>query len=302
MIASIRITLTPATGPQGYGRFKIHATPVPPIEAHRCGICFESFDPDTETEYAYFKYISTAGHEQAYPDDLYFCRDCLPGFQELTDHWTSPDAVQADCAFCGDEDHDGTRLSAEFVSQDGGRMAAEVPIYDLCRDCDEIFENFLAGERCSALTVPDSWRVFGPTSRHLLGIGTDNDRVYVDPAVNHTDSGVESMSAGIPEDDANCYAVTLVKSLGTAGERPSEIAAFEDSDDAIEFAQLVALYAASAPSPTEFIDSDFEPEPMEEDPWRPSPIISSENPRNVIEKMLGYQSHHLEEALEEYAE
>jgi hypothetical protein len=270
------------------------------METRRCGICFETFDPDTEIEYAHFDYISTAGHEQAYPDELYFCRDCLPELHELTDHWTSPDAVQAACAFCGDEGHDGTRISAEFVSQDDGGMTAAIPIYDLCDDCDEVFENFLAGERGDALTVADSWCVFGPTSRHLLGIGTDNDRVYVEPAVKRTGSGMESMSAGVPEGDANCYAVVLVKSLGTAGERPSEIAAFDDAEDAIEFAQLVALYAASAPSPTEFIDSDFEPDPIEEDPWRPSPIISDENPRDVVEKLLGYQSDHLEEALEEH--
>jgi len=272
------------------------------MELHRCGICFETFDPDAESEYAHFEYIATAGHEQTYPDDLYFCRECLPEVRELTDHWTSPDAVESACAFCGDEDHDGTRISVEFVSQDDSKMTASLPVYDLCPDCDEVLENFLAGERGDVLTVPDSWRVFGPTPRHLLGIGTDHDRVYVDPAVKHTDSGVESMSAGVPEDDANCYTVTLVKSLGTAGERPSEIAAFEDADDAIEFAHLVALYAAYAPSPTEFIDSDFDPEPMEEDPWRPDPIISGDDPREVVEKMLGYQSQHLEEALEEHAE
>lgn len=43
-------------------------------------------------------------------------------------------------------------------------------------------------------------------------------------------------------------------------------------DACIEFAQLVAIYAAHAPSPTEFIDSDFEPDPMEDDPWRPDSI------------------------------
>ena len=39
------------------------------MDAHRCGICFETFDPDAEPEYAHFEYIATAGHEQAYPDD-----------------------------------------------------------------------------------------------------------------------------------------------------------------------------------------------------------------------------------------
>lgn len=269
---------------------------------HRCGICFETFDPDAESEYAHFEYIETAGHKQAYPSDLHFCRECLPALRELTDHWRSPESVEAACALCGDDDHDGTRIVVELVLQGDNRKTDSLPTYDLCPDCDDVFENFLSGERSGILTVPNNWRVFGPTPRHLLGIGTDHDRVYVDPTVKHTGSGVQSMSAGVPEDDANCYTVTLVKSLGTASERPSEIATFENSDDAIEFAQLVAIYAAYAPSPTEFIDSDFEPEPMEEDTWRPDPIISGEDPREVAEKMLGYKSTHLSEALGEYAE
>jgi len=126
--------------------------------------------------------------------------------------------------------------------------------------------------------------------------------VYVEPAVKESAPGVESTKGGLPEEEANCFAVTLVKSFGTAGERPSEIVAFEDASDAIEFAQLFAVYTAYAPSPTEFIDIDFDPEPMEEAPWRPDPIISGQDPREVIEKMLGHQSYHLEEALEEYTE
>jgi hypothetical protein len=272
------------------------------MEPHRCGICFETFDPESEPEYAHFEYIETAGHEQAYPSDLYFCRECLPPLREITDHWTSTGIMEAACAFCGDEDHDGTRISVEFVSQDDSGMAASLPIYDLCPECDEVFENFLNDERRDALMTPSNWSVFGPTPRHLLGIGTDHDRIYVDAAVKNIGSMVESTSAGAPEEAANCYSVTLVKSLGTASERPSEIATFEHPDDAIEFAQLVALYAAYAPSPTEFTDSDFEPEPMAEDPWQPDSIISGEDPREVAKKMLGYQSTHLEGALEEYAE
>lgn len=268
------------------------------MEPHRCGICFETFDADVESEHAYFSYVATAGHDQTYPDDVYFCSECLPALRDLTDNWTSPMAVESACAFCGEEDHDGTRISVEFVSQDETQTDASLPVYDLCENCDEVFENFLADERDEVLRVPDGWRVFGPSSRHVMGIGTDKHRVYVDPAVKRTGTGFESMSAGVPEDDANCYTVSIVKRIGTAGEGASEIAAFEHADDAIEFAQLVALYASRAPSSVEFVHSDFMPDPMIDDPWRPDAVISDNAPREVIEKMLGYQSHHLEKALD----
>ncbi|AKU09882.1 hypothetical protein [Haloferax gibbonsii] len=267
---------------------------------HRCGICFDTFEPDTEPESVHFDYETTVGHELSYPSDLYFCHECLPALREVTDYWTSSGSS---CSFCGDENYDGTRISAEFAEREGDDISASMstPTYNLCSNCDEIFENFLTSERAEALVVPDGWRVFGPTPQHLFGIGTDRDRVYVDPAVKRTGSGVQSMSAGVPEEDSNCYAVTLVKNIGTAGEKPSEIVAFEHAGDAIEFAQLVALYASNAPTPNDFIDRDFEPEPMEEDPWRPDPIVSGEDPREVAENMLGYEAHLLDNALEEYA-
>lgn len=267
------------------------------MASHRCTLCFQEFEPELDSDYARFEYVETAGHEERYPSDLYFCSGCSSSVRELTEEWEElTGAGGGGCSFCGRDVDDGTRFAVE------GSVGGESSVrYDLCSECDGAFEQFLRGERSDILTVPERWTVYGQTSRHLFGVGTESNRIYVDPTAKNMVSGMGSMSAGVPEKDANCYSVTLVKNLGTAGERPSEIASFEQADDAIEFARLVSLYAASSPSPTEFVESDFRPEPME-DRWQPDPIISDVGPREAAEKMLGYKASHLEEALEKHAQ
>lgn len=255
----------------------------------RCAICFEPCDVDTEPEYAHFEYVTVAEHERASPDERYFCAGCVSDLREVTDHWVSGGAVETACAFCGDEDHDGSRISAEFVAQTEIGFTSSYPIYDLCQDCEEIFDTFLAGERTDHFDIPEGWDMFGWTSPHLMEIGTDHDRVRVDPAIKRTRDGEQSMSVGLPEVDANCYVVASIDNPGTASERLSEIAAFEEAGDAIEFACLVAMYAQGSPS-----SIDFEPDPMAEEAWIPDPIISETDPQTVAQKMLDQRSSRLE--------
>lgn len=262
----------------------------------RCTICFETDDVHSGSEHASFEYVTTSRHKQNHPNELYFCENCVSILREVTDHWQFGGAAGTDCAFCGNAFPDGTRISAEFVTQTEIGTTTSRPVYDLCPDCDEIFDTFLASERVDHFDIPEGWSVFGPTSRHLIGFGTDHDRVYVDPAVEENGVGVQSV--GLPEADANCYVILVIETPGTASERSSEIAAFETADDAIEFARLVAMYAAQTPTSTDCVDSDFDSDPVADQ--ASDSIISGLNPRAAAEKMLGYKAFHLENALEKH--
>lgn len=262
----------------------------------RCTICFETDDVHSGSEHAKFEYMMTTRHEQEYPNELYFCEDCIDTLRKVTDYWQFGGSAETACAFCGSEFSDGTRISAEFVTQTEIGTTTSHPVYDLCPDCDEIFDTFLVGERVDHFDIPEGWGVFGPTSRHLIGFGTDHDRVYVGPAVEESGAGVQSV--GLPEADANCYVILVGETPGAAGEHSSEIAAFEAADDAIEFARLVAMYAAQTPTSTDCVDSDFDSDPVAEQ--ASDSIISGLSPRAAAKKMLGYKSYHLENALEKH--
>jgi len=269
------------------------------MEDQRCCICFETFDPDTEARHTHFEYLPEKQGEQPPKPEMYFCEDCHPRLRELTDTWTSDSAIDIDCAFCGGESTEGVRISAEVVRQAGEGVSSLMPAYDICSSCDGIFDSFLQGVRSDVLDVPDSYTVYGRSDRHLFGIGTGNDNLYVSPSNKITNSSSTFSQTGVPEEDANCYSVMLIKAIGTVNESPSEIAAFEDPDDAIEFAQLVALFATDRD--LGFIESEFEPEPHDDDPWRPASIITDHEPLEVAEKMLGHYFSILEEKLDERA-
>jgi len=163
-----------------------------------------------------------------------------------------------------------------------------------------VVDSFFEMERANQLPISqaDGWRVFGPGRGHILGIGTDDVRVYVEPAIKRGSGGMVSARFGVADAEANCYAVSAVTGLESGYESHSEIVAFERAVDAVEFAQLAALYMASTPTPRELAHRDFQPGGLDPDPWKPDPIIASTAPRDVAENLLRTDWIHLDRALD----